>query len=175
MYFSVLAVIKRKGGKPAILAYAANAAAGGDVCKVAEAYRNLVAGTPKAAAARAEYSHCILILDNQVRNQHEFPCPVKAAAAASKAKEKRLRDQIESAKARAIRHAQAFAEGSDELRKAIDAAKAEGLECDEKAISEQFENIFNPSAGEEPNEPIISEASQSQPSSQPGSQSETQA
>ena len=73
MYLSVLTALNRKDGKLVILASAAYPAAGRDTAKVAAAYNELVAGTKAGAEKRAKYSHIMLMIENQVRNTHQFP------------------------------------------------------------------------------------------------------
>lgn len=73
MYLSALTALNRKDGKLVILASVAYPAAGRDTAKVAAAYNELVAGTKAGAEKRAKYSHIMLMIENQVRNTHQFP------------------------------------------------------------------------------------------------------
>lgn len=79
MYLSALTALDRKTGKLVILASVGHPAAGRDCAKVATAYQELVGGTPAGAKARAKYSYALFMVDNQVRNQHQFPDPVALA------------------------------------------------------------------------------------------------
>lgn len=100
MYLSALAALDRKNCKLVILASVAHPAAGRDSAKVAAAYNDLIAGTPAGAAKRAKYSHVVFMIDNQVRNQHQFPDPVALAEKQTALEKQTAEAQLREAQSR---------------------------------------------------------------------------
>jgi hypothetical protein len=134
MFFSALTALNRKDGKLVILASVAYASAGGNTAKVAEAYRKLVAGTPAAAEQRAKYSRCMLMLDNQVRNTHEFPDPVVQEARQKAAVSDAAARQLEAARQKLQAAATQGRKSLEEFQAAVDQARAAGVPIDESEI-----------------------------------------
>ena len=116
MYLSALTALDRKTGKLVILASVGHSASGRDCSKVAAAYQALIAGTPDGAAKRAKYSHVLFMVDNQLRNQHQFPDPLVEA-------EKAARIERQEAEAR-LKEAQARLTEASKVKDAADAQHA---------------------------------------------------
>jgi hypothetical protein len=109
---SFLAARNRASGEVSMLETAFGIAAGGDVASVTNRYHALL--SPEGAADRADYSHILLVVENLVRQHHEFPDPKIAELAALKSKLSVARDE----------HAQALAAEDQAKALAADAAAA---------------------------------------------------
>ncbi len=142
MYLSALTALNRKDGKHVILASVAHAAAGRDTSKVAAAYRALVAGTKDGAEKRAKYSHCMLMIENQVRNTHQFP-DLNAQTAKHEAKLARAKASGETAAAQKLLDEAAKAKAAADAQ--FEAARGKAIELgileeDEETVAPEVVN-----------------------------------
>lgn len=71
-----LAVRSRETGRVEFLAEVAHLCGGGECAVVAHMHDLLRGPTPDGIAMRQKYSHALFVVDNIVRAQYEFPCPV---------------------------------------------------------------------------------------------------
>lgn len=71
-----LAARSRETGRVEFLAEVAHLCGGGECAVVAHMHELLRGPTPDGIAMREKYSHALFVVDNIVRAQYEFPCPV---------------------------------------------------------------------------------------------------
>lgn len=74
LYLSTLKGITREGSLET-LAEVGHPGPGGDASEVCNRYQDVIASTPVGDELRARYGQVLFIVDNQVRNQLEFPPP----------------------------------------------------------------------------------------------------
>jgi len=129
MLLSTLAGLNRKDGKLVILAQAAHILSGGDVSKVTRAYQTLLGNTDVGAKQRAQFSHVLFVVDNQVRASHEFPdLPALAENAARALEITAASEALQAAKVK-MQASRADAEAlRAEIEQANAQARAAGLE-----------------------------------------------
>lgn len=129
MLLSTLAGLNRKDGKLVILAQAAHILSGGDVSKVTRAYQTLLGNTDVGAKQRAQFSHVLFVVDNQVRASHEFPdLPALAENAARALQISAAAEAVTAAKAKLAAAMTASKDLRAEIMQANEQARAAGLD-----------------------------------------------
>lgn len=147
MLLSTLAGLNRKDGKLVILAQVAHILSGGDVSKVTRAYQTLLGNTDVGAKQRAQFSHVIFVVDNQVRATHEFPDLPALAENAARALEITAASEALAAAKLKLQAAQSADQAlRAEITAANEQARAAGLDEiplpeDGLAIRAEFERL----------------------------------